>query len=54
MNPSIRGKLERVTERFEELTALLADPEVQGDQDRFRLLGQEYAQIEPVVALRHG
>jgi peptide chain release factor 1 len=49
MNPSIRSKLERINERFDELTALMADPETQADQDRFRLLGQEYAQIEPVV-----
>ncbi len=49
MNPSIQGKLERIAERFEEITALLADPEIQSNQDRFRGLGQEYAQIEPVV-----
>lgn len=50
MNPSIRRKLERIAERFEEVTALLADPHVQNDQERFRSLGQEYAQLEPVVA----
>ena len=49
MNPSIEGKLERIAERFEEITALLSDPEIQNDQNRFRSLGQEYAQIEPVV-----
>lgn len=49
MNPSIRGKLERIAERFEEITALLAEPEIQNVQDRFRELGQEYAQLEPVV-----
>jgi len=50
MNQSIRVKLDQITDRFEEITALLADPEVQGDQNRFRGLSQEYAQIEPVVA----
>jgi peptide chain release factor 1 len=50
MNPSIRGKLERIAERFEEITALLADPQIQGEQDRFRRLSQEYAQLEPVVS----
>jgi peptide chain release factor 1 len=50
MNPSIRSKLERIAERFEEITALLADPEVQGEQNRFRAISQEYAQLEPVVA----
>ncbi len=41
MNPSIQGKLERLAERFTEITALMAEPEVQGDQARFRALGQE-------------
>jgi peptide chain release factor 1 len=49
MNPSIRGKLERLAERFDEITALLANPETQDDQDLFRDLGREYAQLEPLV-----
>jgi peptide chain release factor 1 len=49
MNPSIRGKLERLAERFDEITALLSDPEIQNDQGRFRDLGREYAQLQPVV-----
>jgi peptide chain release factor 1 len=49
MNRSIRDKLERVTERFGEVTALLADSETQNDQRRFRDLGREYAHIEPLV-----
>jgi len=47
--PSIRTKLERLDERFGEVTALLAEPEVQTNQDRFRDLSREYAQIEPVT-----
>ncbi|HEC15391.1 MAG TPA: peptide chain release factor 1 [Sedimenticola sp.] len=50
MKPSIRSKLEQITDRFEEITALLAEPDIQGDQNRFRSLSQEYAQLEPVVA----
>jgi len=50
MKASIRSKLEQVAERFEEITALLADPDIQSDQNQFRGLSQEYAQIEPVVA----
>jgi peptide chain release factor 1 len=50
MNPSIRDRLERLSERFGEITALLAEPETQADQNRFRLLSQEYAQLEPLVA----
>ncbi|AGA91813.1 peptide chain release factor 1 [Thioflavicoccus mobilis 8321] len=49
MNPSLRSKLERLAERYTEVTALLADPEAHNDQGRFRALSQEYAQIEPVA-----
>ena len=49
MNPSIRNKLERISERFSEITALLAEPDTQEDQDRFRRLSREYAQIQSVV-----
>ncbi|WP_428608453.1 peptide chain release factor 1 [Sedimenticola sp.] len=49
MKASIRSKLDQIAERFEEITALLAEPEVQNDQNRYRALGQEYAQLEPVV-----
>ncbi|MEW8027420.1 MAG: PCRF domain-containing protein, partial [Candidatus Thiodiazotropha sp.] len=49
MKPSLRGKLDQIAERFEEITALLADPEIQSDQNQFRDLGREYAQLEPVV-----
>jgi len=50
MKPSIKTKLENLGERFEEITALLSQPEVQNDQNQFRSLSQEYAQIEPIVA----
>jgi peptide chain release factor 1 len=50
MNPSIHSKLERISDRFGEITALLAEPDVQSDQQRFRSLSQEYAQLEPVVS----
>jgi len=49
MKDSIRKKLEGLAERFSEISGLLAQPEVQSDQNKFRQLGQEYAQIEPVV-----
>jgi len=49
MKPSIRSKLDQLAERFEEITALLAEPEVQSDQNRFRALSQEYSQLEPLV-----
>ncbi|TAN46830.1 MAG: peptide chain release factor 1 [Methylococcaceae bacterium] len=50
MNPSILSKLENLAQRFEEITALMAEPSVQNDQNRFRALGKEYAQLEPIVA----
>jgi peptide chain release factor 1 len=50
MKASIRRKLEQIADRYEEITALLADPDVQAEQDRFRSLGREFAQLEPVVA----
>jgi peptide chain release factor 1 len=46
---SIRYKLETLRSRHEEVAALLSDPETIADQDRFRGLSQEYAQLEPVV-----
>ncbi|MHA1568953.1 MAG: peptide chain release factor 1 [Alphaproteobacteria bacterium] len=49
MKPSIHTKLQSLSERLEEINALLADPEVIGDQNRFRGLSQEYAQVNPVV-----
>jgi len=49
MNASIRSKLDQIAERFEEITALLAETEVQNNQNRYRELGQEYALLEPVV-----
>ena len=48
MKTSIRNKLEQISDRFHEITALLADPDVQSDNDRFRALSREYAQVEPV------
>lgn len=48
MKPSIRSKLEHISERHQEITALLSDPDVQADVNRFRELSREYAQIEPL------
>ena len=51
MKESIRLKLETVRDRFEELAGLLADPDVIGEQNRFREYSMEYARLEPVVKL---
>ena len=50
MKDSIRLKLEKLAERHEEVSALLADPDVIGSSDKFRELSMEYARLEPVVA----
>ena len=49
MKDSIRRRLERTVERFEEVGALLADPDVIGRQGTFRDLSMEYARLEPVA-----
>jgi peptide chain release factor 1 len=51
MQASIVGKLEKLAARSEELGGLLTDPQILGDQTRFRELSREYAQIQPVVGL---
>jgi peptide chain release factor 1 len=50
MKDSIRHKLEALSDRLDEINALLADPEVINDQNRFRALSQEYAQVNPVIS----
>jgi peptide chain release factor 1 len=49
MKESILNKLHNLIDRHEEVAGLLADPGVIGDQNQFRELSQEYAQLEPVV-----
>lgn len=49
MNPQMQAKLEYLLERREEINALLADPGVIGDQNVFRDLSIELADISPVV-----
>ncbi|MDO8844567.1 MAG: peptide chain release factor 1 [Methylicorpusculum sp.] len=49
MKPSIANRLDSLSERFDEITALLAQPETQSNQNKFRSLSQEYAQIKPIV-----
>ena len=49
MKQSIRERLAQVSARYEEVGLLLSDPSVFSDQDRFRDLSREYAQLEPVV-----
>lgn len=49
MKESILAKLEKLSDRYEELAALMSDPDVIGDQNLFREYSKEYAELEPVV-----
>ena len=50
MKPSIRQKLEKAEQRFEELGHLLAAPEMSGNSQQFRELSVEYARLQPTAA----
>ena len=50
LTESMTAKLSGLTDRYEEVSALLADPEVMGDRDQFTALSKEYAELEPVIA----
>jgi peptide chain release factor 1 len=47
---SIHARLQQAQQRHEEIAALLSTQEVMADQNRFRELSVEYAQLEPVVS----
>lgn len=49
MKPSIQNRLEQLSDRFEEVSALLSDAGVISNQDKFRELSKEFAEIEPIV-----
>jgi peptide chain release factor 1 len=53
MKDSIKHKLDRLSERHAEVSALLADAETMNDSNKFRELSMEYAKLEPVVARYH-
>ncbi len=42
-------KLEKVRERFDEVTRLLSDPAVVADQERFRALSKEHSDLTPLM-----
>ena len=49
MKDSIRAKLDNLKDRFDELEALLSDAETIADQNKFRGLSKEYAELEEIV-----
>ena len=50
MKASLRTRLQQLAERHEEIGHLLGDPGVIADQDRFRALSREYAELDAVAA----
>ena len=49
MKESLVHKLQHLSERYEEIGFLLSDNEIISNQDKFRNLSKEYAELEPVV-----
>ena len=50
MKASLRTRLQQLAERHEEIGHLLGEPGVIADQDRFRALSREYAELEAVTS----
>lgn len=49
MKQSLQHKLVTLSARYRELGGLLSDPQIMNDQNRYRELGKEYAQLEPIA-----
>lgn len=49
MKQSLQKKLLTLTQRYEEISRQLSDPEIIRDQNRFRDLSKEYSHLEPLV-----
>ena len=54
MKDTLRARLTMAEERFEELSALLSEPDVIQDQHRFRDYSREYADLEPLIEAWRG
>ena len=49
MKQSLKLKLMTLADRYREISALLSDSEIINNQNKFRELSREYAQLEPIV-----
>ena len=49
MKKSLEVKLEQLIERFEEISRLLSEASVIQDQNQFKTLSKEYAQLDPIA-----
>src|SRR5260370_654211 len=54
MKESIRQRLEKMTDRFEEVGRLLATADIAGGSQQFRDLSMEYARLQPLAEAFHG
>lgn len=50
MKKSLEFKLQQMLERFEEVGRLLSEASIIADQNKFKTLSKEYAQLEPVAS----
>ncbi len=53
MKPTLRDKLHTLSQRLEEVTALLGSPEATADIDQYRRLNQEHAELTPLADAYH-
>jgi peptide chain release factor 1 len=53
MKPSLLSKLDQLTQRLEEVSALMNQEGATGDMEHYRKLTREHSELEPLVAL-HG
>ncbi|MGB3609870.1 MAG: peptide chain release factor 1 [Cellvibrio sp.] len=49
MKASILEKLQRLSERYEEVSALLSEADIINNQNKFRELSKEFSELEPIV-----
>src|SRR5690349_9749471 len=46
----VYDKLEQLEERYDQLSAMLSEPDVASDSDKLRTYGKEQAELEPIVS----
>ena len=49
LSTTMQAKLDDLTDRHEEISALLSDAEIVADRDKFTALSKEYSELEPVI-----
>jgi peptide chain release factor 1 len=50
LSASMMAKLSALTDRQDEVSALLSDPDVMAERDKFTALSREFAELDPVIA----